>query len=268
MSIKTVKFQLGKEISVKEINEFFRTAGLDRTQIIHAALIQKSPNTAAYLITYEDITAPYVVGTFPENGFTNVPLSSDVVVQMSEQVDTVQWTNGASTDIEVRKNGTLVDPSVVGGSVTPSAGSWPSSGFTIQNAVDDTANAVYQITLKTTIEDTLGNTMQVPHVFAFTAVDEVSGISFKQGRITPTVAQIGSGFVDLTFDNDFPTANWRLSDSFHSSSALPDPTGCPLRWDPATKTKSGQRVYFDFPFPTGAMIEWLAMYGAEETLTP
>jgi hypothetical protein len=264
MAIKTEKFQLGKEVSTKEINEFFRASRLDRTQVLHVGVIQKAPNVATYLITYEDVTAPYVVATSPDNGFVEVPVNSDIVIQMSEQVAQVNWTAGADTDVEVRKNGSLVSP----GTVVPSGGSWPSSGFTLQNAVDGDNNANYQVTLKTTIQDTLGNTMTVAYVFTFTTVGQVSGMSFKQGRLTPNGQQIGSGWADITFASPMPSANYRVADSLWNSDSIADPSGLPLRWDPAFKTVDGARVFFDFPFPAGAMVEWLAYYGAEDTLNP
>lgn len=268
MAIRTEKFELGKEVSVKAINEFFRVNRLDRTQVLSVGVVQKSQNAAVYLVTYEDVKAPYVVSTSPGNGFTDVPLISDIVILMSEAVTTVQWTNTSSTDIEVRRDGVLVDPVAEGGSVTPLAGSWPSSGFSINNAIDDTAGAVYQVTLKTTIADSNGNTMELPYVFIFTAIGQLAGMTFKSGRLTPNVQQIGSGYADISFLTPFPSNNYRLADSFWSDIPIENApiTGCPLRWD--AHSTSGARCYFDFPFPTGAMIEWLAYYGAEDTTTP
>lgn len=222
MAIRTVKFELSKDISVNAINEFFRANSLDQTQVLNMGVVQKGDNTATILITYEDITAPYVVSTFPENGFSNVPVSTDIVIQMSEQVDTVQWLNTAATDIEIRKNGALLDPTLLipAGAVTPAGGSWPSSAFTIENAVGTDTAAVYQVTLKTTIEDVLGNTMEVPYVFVFTTVSGSTGMVFKQGRLTPNATHIAQGYADITFTNPFPDDSYRIADSMISDDAI------------------------------------------------
>ena len=253
MAVRTVKFELNKDVPVEAINRFFQDQHLDRTQILNISVIQKTPNASVFMVTYEDVTPPYVVGTSPADGSVGVPGNLDVVVQMSEQVQQVR-----AVDVEVLRNGTPV--SLIDGDIqVPGSGTWPSSVFRIANAVDSTPNANYIVSLLTTIQDLLGNRMSQPHVFGFTTATQLAGLAIKAGREVPGTGDILAGFKDVVFTEAFTNANYDVpSPGFHSISA--PISGQPFRI--MNKVAGGFRVGWDFAFPTGAAFEWLAIYGA------
>lgn len=246
MSVNIRKFELGKEVPIERVRQFYEAARLDRTQVLDVSVIQKTPNAAVYLLTYEDVMAPYVVGTSPANGATGIPTNSNIIIQFSEAVQNI-----VPADVEVLKNGV---PVVLGAGDITTAG----AVVTISSAVDATPNANYVVTLKTTIKDVVGNTMEYPYVFSFTTATQLAGLAFKADHITPDAADVAAGYVDISFTSAFTNSNYDLAEpSFHWGAPV---SGVVFRV--TNKTAGGFRLNFDFLFPLGASLEWMAIYGA------
>lgn len=251
MAVQTRKFEFQKDVPVEEINRFYRENNIDRTQILSVVLIQKTPNAGVYMVTYEDTVLPEVVGTSPADGASGVPTGIDVIVQFSEAVQTV-----GSGDISVTEDGSPV-------AVPPGDIITAGSKLTIQNVVDE-FDAAYVFTLLTSIQDTNNNPLARPYVFSFITTPESAGVVIKTGRVTPDGADISQGYHDVTFNESFLSDAYKVWDpSFHHTSALPTgvaDVGTP--WRVSNKMAAGFRINFDTPFPSGASLEWGAIFGA------
>jgi hypothetical protein len=257
MTVQTKAFQFDKDFPVDAVNRFYQAANLDTEQILNVSLIPRPTGAGGvYLITYDDVKAPYVIGTSPSDGSSSVPVSSDIVIQMSENIQQVQ-----AADVEVLRNGTPV--SLSGGDIVAGGGSWPDSSFKIQNAIDSTLNATYVVTLKTSIQDTSNNAMLVPYVFTFTTADQVSGLTFKSGVINPTPVEIAQNYADVAFGSGFASANYRLTDAIiGTGDPVPPGSGLCCIERISNKTVNGFRYNWNYTWPSGNAAEWIAVEGA------
>jgi len=197
MAVNIEKFELDKNVPVVGIRKFFEAHGLDRTQVLDISVIQKTPNASIYLLTYEDTVAPYVTGTSPTSGASNVPVSIPIVIQMSEAVADV-----VDADIRATKDNNLV---VIGGIATNG------STITITGVVDTDPNAHYVITLYTTVTDLAGNPMEHDYTFGFSTAAGAMMMVFKSGVVTPNAMEIGAGSVNIVFPApNFTDLNYRI----------------------------------------------------------
>jgi hypothetical protein len=228
MSVQTRKFEFQKDVPVEEINRFYQESNIDRTQILNVQVIQKTPNAGVYMITYEDIIQPYVVGTSPANGASGVPAGTQIIVQFSEAVQPV-----LAVDVEVTRNGVPVV--VVDGDIVTSG-----AKVTISNMIDTTYGASYVVTLKTSIEDLNGNNMAQPYVLQFTAISQINALIKKGGNVTPDAGDIAAGYINIAFVASMPDANYRLDCQLVGILAQP---GVGLRV--SNKTAAGFRINFD-----------------------
>jgi hypothetical protein len=210
MAVRTKKFEFQKDVPTEEINRFYQENNIDRTQILSVVLIQKTPNAGVYMITYEDIIQPYVIGTSPSNGSDGVPTGSAIIIQFSEAVTAL-----TPSDVEVLRNGSPV--ALVGGDIVTVG-----ARTTISNAIDGTVNADYVVTIRETVTDLVGNAMSAPYVFNFTSQTEFAGLALKAGRIAPGTGDIAAGFSDVSFVEPFTNDSYRLSGfSFHHGAPYP-----------------------------------------------
>lgn len=228
MAVRTERFQFSKDFPVEEVNRFFEDNGIDRTQILATEVIQKTPDAGIFMVVYEDIIQPYVVGTSPANGADGIPTGIDIIIQFSEAVQAV-----VPADIEVTRNGSPV-------TVPPGDIATSGAKVTISNVVDATYGASYVITLLTTIEDAVGNPMAEPYIFQFTAISQVNSLVKKGGNVTPDGADITAGFIDVTFGAAMPDANYRVIAQLVGAIAQP---GVGLRI--SNKIAAGFRINFD-----------------------
>jgi len=251
MAVQTRQFQFQKDVPVEEINRFYQENNIDRTQILSVVLIQKTPNAGVYMVTYEDTILPEVIGTSPADGASGVPTGVDIIIQFSEEVQTV-----LPADLEITENGNPVAPA-------PADVVTSGSKLTISNIVDD-FDSTYVVTLLTSIKDVNDNPLANPYVFTFVTTPESAGIVIKAGRVTPDGTDIANGFHDVVFGDAFLSDSYRIWDpSYHFTAPLP--TGAPwgvTPWRITNKTSSGFRINFDVPFPSGAALEWGAVFGA------
>lgn len=219
---------MNKDVPIEEINRFFQAQLLDRTQILNISVIQKAPNASVFMITYEDVKDPYVLGTSPANGSDGIPTGIDVIVQFSEAVQTV-----VDADLEMTRNGVVV---------TLAPGSLVTSGskLTIKNLVDTTYGAGYVITFLPTIKDALGNPLGEVYVLQFTAISQINSLIKKGGSTTPIAADITAGYIDVVFGAAMPDANYLVKCQLEGVLTQPS-VGLRV----STKTAAGFRVNFD-----------------------
>jgi hypothetical protein len=232
MAIVAKRFDLGKSQVLDEIQAFFRSRALDRSQIILAETVQVAQGNSAFILVYEDVSPPSVSGTSPSNGASNVPVGSTIFITMSEPIQ------DPTSEIAITKAGSPV----VGFTVTPAGGSWPDSQFTITNAIDSTYNTLYTVVLGEDILDVVGHPMGEDYLFTFTTTNQAAGMIFREGSVTPDAGEISAGYVDIVFASgyNFPDANYRLSLSLSGGTAQP---GITLR--ATNKATSGFRIAFD-----------------------
>lgn len=232
MAIIAKRFDLGKNQVLDEIQSFFRSRQLDRSQIILAETVQVALGNSAFVLVYEDVSPPSVSGTSPANGASNVPVGSTIFVAMSEPIQ------DPTSEITITKAGSPI----AGYTVTPAGGSWPASQFTITNAIDSTYNTLYTVILGEDILDVVGHAMGEAYLFTFTTANQAAGMIFREGSVIPSQGDIAAGYVDIVFGSgyNFPDANYRLS--LGLTGATPQP-GIVLRAD--NKTTSGFRIAFD-----------------------
>lgn len=253
MAVRTERFKYSKDFPVDEINRFFEDNAIDRTQIIATGVVQLSTNSMAYFVTYEDVIAPYVVGISPPDGASSVIISTPIIIQFSEALKSPV----GPTDFSLTRDGADVDltglVSLAGSVVTIAAG-----------AIDGTYGASYVLTVKTSIKDLNGNPMAQPKVTSWVTQSSTSSLVQKAGRVAPSNTDIANGYSNVVFSTSMPNDAYRLSDpSFHHSVLFP--IGWPSGVTPfriTNKVAAGFRINFDAPFPTGAAVEWLALWGA------
>jgi hypothetical protein len=253
VAVRTERFKYSKDFSVDEINRFFEDNRIDRTQIIATGVVQLSTNSMAYFVTYEDVIAPYVVGTSPSDGASNVVLSSSIIIQFSESIQAA-----AAADFELTKNGVPV--SLAGATISTSGSVVTISG----TGINEDYGASYVLTIKTSIKDANGNPMAAPYVVSWVTQASTSTQVQKAGRVTPTGPDITSGYSAISFASAMPNDAYRVPcPGFHHTA--PWPTGTPFGAIPlriSNKVSGGFRINFDAPFPSGAALEWFAIWGA------
>lgn len=254
MAVRTERFKYSKDFPVDEINRFFEDNQIDRTQIIATGVVQLSPNSMAFFVTYQDVISPYVVGSSPPDGASSVVINTPIILQFSESIQAA-----SAADFSLTRNGTpvvLTDPGITISTV--------GSVVTITGAIDSTYGASYALTVKTSIKDLNGNPMTAPKVISWVTQSSTSVQVIKAGQVTPTNTDITNGYSSVTFGSAMPSDAYRLCDpSFHHSS--PYLLGLPSGVTPfriTNKVAGGFRINFDAPFPTGASVEWLAIWGA------
>jgi large repetitive protein len=104
-----------------------------------------------------DLTGPALTGTSPENGDTNIPLNSPVVLQFNDQLDPITVQTGFSM--------TTAGGSAVAGAFTYSTND---QRITFTPATILTASTSYTVIYSAQITDTVGNTLTNPGIFGFT----------------------------------------------------------------------------------------------------
>ena len=229
MAIRTVKFELPKEVPIERINQFFVDTRIDRTQILNIAVIQKTPNTSVFMLTYEDIAAPYVLGTSPANGADGIPTGIDIIIQFSEPVQAV-----VPADVEVTRNGVVISP-LPALDITTSG-----SKVTLKNVVSTVYGANYVVTLNTTIKDLVGNPMSNIYVFQFTAISQINSLIKKGGNTVPAGGDITAGFIDVVFGAAMPDANYLTKCQLVGVLVQPS-----VALRVSNKTAAGFRINFD-----------------------
>lgn len=251
MAVRTERFKYSKDFPVDEINRFFEDNRIDRTQIIATGVVQLSQNSMAYFVTYEDVISPYVVGTSPSDGAVSVIIGTSVIIQFSETIQVPSL-----SDFSFTRNGV---PVVAGVSV-----STVGSITTITGLVNSDYGAAYVVTIKTSIKDVNGNPMAQPYVFSFVSQAATSTQVQKAGQVVPTGPDIAAGYSAINFASAFASDAYRVPcPGFHHTA--PWPTGTPFGAIPlriSNKVAGGFRINFDAPFPSGAALEWFAIWGA------
>ena len=208
MSVRVRRFDIGKDSKLEAINRFLLEEGIRSADVLHVQVNPLGPDRTELVLVIEDSSAPRVILTFPTDGQGGVAPGSQIIITFSEPIQAL-----ASGDVEVFNitTNTLV----------------PISEYTIDNSdvgltrgivrINDTGpdsapladylqdGNVFRVTLKTTIKDLNGNTMEEPYDLIFTsslsqatldfdgdnvAAGSFSNVSLNQWEATITPARV------------------------------------------------------------------------------
>ncbi|HUT15070.1 MAG TPA: Ig-like domain-containing protein [Anaerolineae bacterium] len=154
--------------------------GLRRANILGIELTQVGRANLQYTLTYDNNTRPFVILSFPFQGQTNVAAGSVVTFVFSEPILAL-----VSADVAIYNVTTAATVSVLSYTID-SSGAGTSTGGIIRildSGGYQLANNIYQITLKTTIRDLAGTTMEENYVLTFgVAGTGISGQTPTQGQ--------------------------------------------------------------------------------------
>lgn len=199
MAIVVRKFAVGKDADLGPLNRFLTENNLKQANVLHVAVVQLGRDRAEYVLTYQDVTAPFLVLTTPADGDSQVGEGTTLVATFSEPLTLVTVDDITITNIT---DGTTI----------------ATSQYTIDNTdvaatrgtiriVDSgsylTAGKSYRITFKTSIKDLAGNPLG-------TAEDVIIGVA--------------TTFTDLTFDGGKVLASAFANPSLNRWTATVTPT--------------------------------------------
>jgi len=151
MTLKAKHFDVGRSQRPEAVVAFFKSANLDRSQLLFQEAGQISDGNVRINLLYDDVLRPELGSSSPKHMATNVPINSSIVIVMTKEVADV------SGKVTVVRDGTTLTEGV-DYTISPD-GSWPSNRFTISNAIDGTYLANYDVLLSSSIADSDGNTM-------------------------------------------------------------------------------------------------------------
>lgn len=193
MPVRVRRFAIGKGSDLDPINRFYREEGVRDVDVLHVQMSNLGKDRVEYVVTYVDSGAPRVIATFPLEGQRGVAPGSTLLFVFSEPIQPL-----VSSDLEIRNltTSTVVPPSeftIVNTDVGLDRGQLrieDPSGGTGPNYLLN--NNTYQVTLKTTIQDLDGNTMEEAFILVFTASTSLADLEFDgdrvaAGALTPTI---------------------------------------------------------------------------------
>lgn len=179
MAIQVRQFSVGKDTDLSRINRFFQEAGLKPANIISVELVEQGRDRATLIVTYEDITAPFLVVTLPADGDTNVSVGAPIIAIFSEAIQNV-----TTSDISIRDVTNGSDISTALYSIDNTGASLDRGEIRIVDEGYMAANVVYRITFKTSIKDLAGNALAEQESILIATSVVASDLSFDSGKIS------------------------------------------------------------------------------------
>ena len=258
MAIQVRKFNVGKDAAIDRINRFFQERGLKPANIVDIGVVDRGRDANEYFVTFEDITAPFLVTTLPADGDTNVGVGTPVIAIFSEAIQNV-----TTSDIEIVN----VTDSIT---IAPSLFSIDNTGASNDKGeiriVDEgymEANKVFRITFKTSITDLAGNALAEQESILIGTVVVSADLEFDGGRISSFTKSDGIHSAIVT-----PTRLSFGEDTLlHLTLRAPDTTeffhGLNIHYEALVSPSGSFRAIIENTgvLPTGTALDWRALNG-------
>jgi len=199
MAIVVRKFNVGKDADLGPLNRFLTENGIKQANVLHVDLIQLGRDRVEYVLTYQDITAPFLVMTVPADGDSQIGEGTTIVATFSEAltlvtVDDILITN-VTDSVTVASSEYTIDNTDV--AATRGTIRIIDSGGYLESG------KAYRITFKTSITDLAGNPL--------TAVEDI-------------IVGVATTFTDLTLDGGKVLAAGFANPSLNRWTATVTPT--------------------------------------------
>jgi hypothetical protein len=267
MAIVVRKFAVGKDADLGPLNRFLTENGIKQANVLHVEVVQLGRDRAEYVLTYQDVTAPFLVMTIPADGDSQIGEGTTIVATFSEPLTLV-----TVDDIEITNvtDGTTVS----------------TSDYTIDNTdvaaqrgtiriIDSgsyiTAGKAYRITFKTSITDLAGNPLSTTEDVLLGAATTFTDLTVDGGKV------LAAGFANpslnrwtatvtptrLTFsDSTLLELAFRggTDEEFDGFNVHAEQTGASF----VVVIEHGNRLITPEPtgvLPTGARVDWTALNG-------